>query len=733
MVDSTKCNTRLMNPWVLNFQKLGLELKCPLCLNFLSRPILLPCSHIFCKSCIPCSSQFGAVCSVCKSRYADGDLRPVPFMENMARIYKCLDSTFSVNLFQPVSSDDERNLGQSPVSMNIKFDNKVSKESPKAAQGENSRSEQSYFPVPAKQGWVDVPFVKDEVDKSVEVGNHNTTDIKDKKIEVTGKRGTKFDSTMNPDSPSSSSRIKAEGTEECRTVDIEMNRMEQLLPDSPPSLDDAKGSDDDNFYQVSERSSENWLIKRPRENDGNKIGQLGNCSFASENDSNLREAKRAKKLNYGHVQLGRSSANQIQAVSNSGISMTNSELKHRTKQQPIMEAPADFDGSLENKSFCAFCQSSKVSEATGPLLHYSSGNLVTGNEATHPNVIHVHRLCINWAPQVYYEGDTVKNLKAEVARGAKLKCSRCGLKGAALGCYVKSCRRSYHVTCAMEISKCRWHSDDYLMLCPGHSSVRFPNEKSRPRNRVSKDHCVPTQMSCQPSNDWVASANGEKELIFCGSALSTEEKILLVKFGKMSGMAVSKFWNPNVTHMIAATDEKGACTRTLKVLMAILNGRWILKIDWIKACMEAKHHVDEEPYEVCLDNYGCCDGPKAGRLRALTNAPKLFNGLNFYFAGDFVPSYKEDLQDLVRAAGGTVLLSKEELVAQSCDGQADPKTLVVYNIDPPEGSKLGEEVSILWQRLNEAGDIADRTGSQVIGHTWLLESIAGYKLQPIVS
>lgn len=39
----------------------------------------------------------------------------------------------------------------------------------------------------------------------------------------------------------------------------------------------------------------------------------------------------------------------------------------------------------------------------------------------------------------------------------------------------------------------------------------------------------------------------------------------------------------------------------------------------IKTCMEAKGHVDEGPYEVSLDNYGCCDGPKNGRLRALSN------------------------------------------------------------------------------------------------------------------
>ena len=37
----------------------------------------------------------------------------------------------------------------------------------------------------------------------------------------------------------------------------------------------------------------------------------------------------------------------------------------------------------------------------------------------------------------------------------------------------------------------------------------------------------------------------------------------------------------------------------------------------IKACMEAKHPVDEEPYEVSLDVHGCCDGPKIGRIRAL--------------------------------------------------------------------------------------------------------------------
>ncbi|XP_040941035.1 BRCA1-associated RING domain protein 1-like isoform X2 [Gossypium hirsutum] len=54
---------------------------------------------------------------------------------------------------------------------------------------------------------------------------------------------------------------------------------------------------------------------------------------------------------------------------------------------------------------------------------------------------------------------------------------------------------------------------------------------------------------------------------------------LMVKFAKMISVTVSKFWRPDVTHVIASTDENGACTRTLKVLVAISNGKWVLKLN----------------------------------------------------------------------------------------------------------------------------------------------------------
>ena len=113
--------------------------------------------------------------------------------------------------------------------------------------------------------------------------------------------------------------------------------------------------------------------------------------------------------------------------------------------------------------------------------------------------------------------------------------------------------------------------------------------------------------------------------------------------------------------------------------------------------------------------------------------PKLFDGLNFYFSGDFIPGYKEDLLDLVITAGGTVIKSKEQLVAQSSDSRTTHlATLVVYNNDPAmQGGRLEEEVSVVLQRIEAAENLATGIGSPVIAHTWLLESIAACELQPL--
>lgn len=109
-------------------------------------------------------------------------------------------------------------------------------------------------------------------------------------------------------------------------------------------------------------------------------------------------------------------------------------------------------------------------------------------------------------------------------------------------------------------------------------------------------------------------------------------------------------------------------------------------------------------------------------------APKLFSGINFYFSGDFLPAYKDDLLNLVTTAGGFVIKNKEQLAALSSPAQGSSTTLVVYNVDPLQYA-MGKEESVLLQRLRTAEDLATEFGCRVLKHTWILESVAACKLQ----
>jgi len=54
---------------------------------------------------------------------------------------------------------------------------------------------------------------------------------------------------------------------------------------------------------------------------------------------------------------------------------------------------------------------------------------------------------------------------------------------------------------------------------------------------------------------------------------------VIAEFAELSGVTISKNWDSTVTHVIASINENGACKRTLKFMMAILEGKWILTID----------------------------------------------------------------------------------------------------------------------------------------------------------
>ncbi|KAK1397917.1 hypothetical protein POM88_007780 [Heracleum sosnowskyi] len=120
-----------------------------------------------------------------------------------------------------------------------------------------------------------------------------------------------------------------------------------------------------------------------------------------------------------------------------------------------------------------------------------------------------------------------------------------------------------------------------------------------------------------------------------------------------------------------------------------------------------------------------------GHLTGAILGPKLFGSLIFYFSGDFDSDLISDLKTLVLAAGGTLLVNKDHLVSQICVAKKTSKTLIVYNADQIDHCTSGDEDSRVLEILETAEDLAQRIGSRIIKHTWILESIAACKLQPL--
>ncbi|KAH9315260.1 hypothetical protein KI387_023887, partial [Taxus chinensis] len=400
--------------------------------------------------------------------------------------------------------------------------------------------------------------------------------------------------------------------------------------------------------------------------------------------------------------------------------------------------------TLKNEIVCIFCRTSGDSKSAGQMMHYVNGRAVTESKEMPSNVVHVHKICAEWAPNVYFKDDCIMNLEAEVARGTKIKCSMCGLKGGALGCCFAKCHKSFHVPCALSSSECKWDIDNFVMLCPAHSSHKFLKEKtSRSSKQDSSLHRrgqrYPTEATrrrgaqrpaamlagSESSQAWTWPSDLSCKWVLCGSALDAAQKEKLNKFANLVGATISKAWSPAVTHVIASIDTHGACRRTLKFLMAILEGKWVLKTDWITACSKAGAPVGEEGFEITHDIHDTYEGPKRGRLRVEKQAPKLFQGLSFYLSGEFSVSLKGYLLDLVSAAGGVVLLRKPIMGQLDCHS-----TVVLYNVELPETSKHKDKNRSVQCRLKEAKSLADALGAQFAAHTWVLESVAACQLQP---
>lgn len=112
--------------------------------------------------------------------------------------------------------------------------------------------------------------------------------------------------------------------------------------------------------------------------------------------------------------------------------------------------------------------------------------------------------------------------------------------------------------------------------------------------------------------------------------------------------------------------------------------------------------------------------------------PKLFENVRFYLAGDFAASYKGYLQDLITAAGGTVLNRKPLTKDQEKLFHSSPllETFIIYSLEMPEKQKCSKDAD-LRRRQMEALALANASGAKVAPSSWIIDSIAASKFQSL--
>lgn len=59
----------------------------------------------------------------------------------------------------------------------------------------------------------------------------------------------------------------------------------------------------------------------------------------------------------------------------------------------------------------------------------------------------VHRQCAVASPEVAFSGNKYYNIAKAVSRGKKIRCAKCGDRGATVGCMDRRCPKSYHLEC----------------------------------------------------------------------------------------------------------------------------------------------------------------------------------------------------------------------------------------------------------------------------------------------
>ncbi|XP_038642996.1 BRCA1-associated RING domain protein 1 [Scyliorhinus canicula] len=213
-----------------------------------------------------------------------------------------------------------------------------------------------------------------------------------------------------------------------------------------------------------------------------------------------------------------------------------------------------------------------------------------------------------------------------------------------------------------------------------------------------------------------ASQRRDGPIVLLGSELRPASKNELDKLVKLLKAGNCSEFNTSVTHIIVPNDR---ALSTMKCLMGIISGCWLVDFQWVTACLEINDRVAEEDYEISSIN-----GPKRGRLNQEQQLPKLFDGCHFYFMGPFKSCKKEELVHLVKVGGGQVLARQpkpDSDVTQSIN-------TVAYHAFPGSDQSFCTQY-IIYDKDSNYKPEKVRLGKVWTTHsTWLIDCVKSFEL-----
>ncbi|NXM80762.1 BARD1 protein, partial [Oenanthe oenanthe] len=221
----------------------------------------------------------------------------------------------------------------------------------------------------------------------------------------------------------------------------------------------------------------------------------------------------------------------------------------------------------------------------------------------------------------------------------------------------------------------------------------------------------------QPSEALSSSQPRNGPLGILGSSLSAKQQKLLNKLATVLKAQRCTEFNSRVTHLVIPDVPMPT---TVKCMMALLTGCWVLKFEWVQACLQSSAREQEEKYEVQ-------GGPRRGRLNREQLLPKLFDGCYFYFLGPFKQHQKSDLLELVKAAGGQVLVRQpkpDSDVTQTIN-------TVAYHAEPSSDQRLCTQYVIYDVASKFQPDKIRQGKVWMAPSSWLIDCVMAFQLLPV--